>query len=205
MQQAIAHCTSYHDTPQAIAHATSYHDWVAEEGGGARKNIMIIQPHSNIAITTIIQYPTHPYHALTPLPSTRVVIPRLGDSSLLFLCSSPLFAFVFPSSLPCTIVSMDPTVALPLVMPGRFGVVCRPSIDHEGPFNRGTHCVTLIPTKLVLREWAELIVENWNNARWSSWSPYRSVVVVYCDENEVVFADESKRRYYLSRSCFILS
>ena len=51
---------------------------------------------------------------------------------------------------------MDPTVALPLVMPGRFGVVCRPAPDSEGPFDEGTHCVTQIPTKEILREWAEL-------------------------------------------------
>ena len=31
---------------------------------------MIIQQQSNIAITTMIQYTKHPYHAFTPLPST---------------------------------------------------------------------------------------------------------------------------------------
>ena len=157
---------------------------------------MTIQSHSNITITTIIKYPKHHYHALTPLPSTRVVIPRPSDSSLLFLCSLPLFAFVFPSSLLCTIVSMDPTVALPRVMPGRFGVVCRPSLDSEGPFDQGTHCVTVVPTKAVLREWAELIVENWDNSRWSSWSPHRSVVVRYYDLDEDPLVDGSEEYYH---------
>ena len=35
---------------------------------------------------------------------------------------------------------MDPTVALPLVMPGRFGVVCRPSLHSDGPLDEGSHC-----------------------------------------------------------------
>ena len=90
---------------------------------------------------------------------------------------------------------MDPTVALPLVMPGRFGVGCRVSPYSEGPFDQGAHCVTVIPAKEVLREWAELIVENWNNARWSSWSPYRSVVVRYADLDEDFLVDGSEEYY----------
>ena len=91
---------------------------------------------------------------------------------------------------------MDPTAALPLVMPGRFGVVCRPSPYSDGPFDQGTHCVTVIPAKAVLREWAELIVENWNNARWSSWSPHRSVVVRYYDLDEDPLVNGSEEYYH---------
>ena len=91
---------------------------------------------------------------------------------------------------------MDPTVAFPRVMPGRFGVVCRPSLDSEGPFDEGTHCVTVVPTKAVLREWAGLIVENWNNSRWSRWSPHRSVVVRYYDLDEDPLVDGSEEYYH---------
>ena len=156
---------------------------------------MIIQQHSNIATATVIQYPKQPYHALTPLPSTRVVIPRLGDSSLLSLCSLPLFAFAFHSSLLCTIVSMNATVALPLVMPGRFGVLCKPSPYSHGPFDEGTHCVTVIPRQAVLRKWARLIVEHWDS-RWISWSPHRSVVVRYFDLGEDPLVNGSEEYYH---------
>ena len=87
---------------------------------------------------------------------------------------------------------MDPTAALPLVMPGRFGVLCRPSSDYEGPFDEGWYCVTVIPSIAVLREWAELIVEHWPIVRWAFWSPFRSVVVRYVDLDEypLVFGEE---------------
>ena len=91
---------------------------------------------------------------------------------------------------------MDPTVALPLVMPGRFGVVCRLSLDCEGPWDQGTHCVTMIPTKAVLREWAELLAENWDNVRYDDYSPYRSVVVRYCDLDEDFLVDGSEEYYH---------
>jgi len=74
---------------------------------------------------------------------------------------------------------MDPTAALPLVMPGRFGVLCRPSPDCEEPFGEGYSCVTMIPTKALLREWAGLFVEHWPIAHRFFWSPFRSVAVRY--------------------------
>ena len=87
---------------------------------------------------------------------------------------------------------MDPTVALPLVMPGRFGVLCKPSSYSHGPFDEGTHCVTVIPRQEVLRKWAELIVEHWPIVPWAFWSPFRSVVVRYVDLDEypLVFGEE---------------
>ena len=87
---------------------------------------------------------------------------------------------------------MDPTAALPLVMPGRFGVLCRPSPDSDGPFDEEWYCVTVIPTIAVLREWAELIVEHWPIVRCAFWSPFRSVVVRYVDLEEypLVFGEE---------------
>ena len=91
---------------------------------------------------------------------------------------------------------MDPTAAMPLVMPGRFGILCAPMPDTEEPFGEGYNCVTMIPTIAVLREWAELIVENWNNARWSSWSPHRSVVVRYYDLDEDPLVNGSEEYYH---------
>ena len=97
---------------------------------------------------------------------------------------------------------MDPTVALPLVMPGRFGVVCRISPYSEGPFNEGTYCVTLIPTKEILQEWAELIVEDWNNnIRYCGYSPYRSVVVWYFDANVYGFHRAGEEGLYDLTAC----
>ena len=154
---------------------------------------MIIQQQSNIAIKTIIQNPKHPYRAYTPLPSTRVVIPRLSDSSLFSLCSLPLLASAFPSFLLYNLVSMARSAALPLVMPGRFGVLCSPSPDSEGPFDQGTHCVTVIPKRVTLEEWAELIVACWEEGPFSyGWSPYRSVAVRYFDANDnpIVYREE---------------
>ena len=78
---------------------------------------------------------------------------------------------------------MDRNAAVPLVMPGRFGILCKPSPYHAGPNDEGTHCVTLIPTKEVLHQWAQFIVANWDNARYCGWSPCRSVVVRYFDAN----------------------
>ena len=100
-----AHATSYRTLHKLPRHSTNYctrHKLPClgsmRRGGEAQKNIMIIQQQSNIAITTIIQYTKHPYHAFTPLPSTRVVIPRLGESSLFRLSTSAVTrrARVFP-------------------------------------------------------------------------------------------------------------
>ena len=91
---------------------------------------------------------------------------------------------------------MDPTAALPLVMPGRFGVVRRPSLYSDGPFDEGTHCVTVIPTETILHEWAELIVENWDNDRYCGWSPHRSVVVRYFDLDEDPLVNGSEEYYH---------
>ena len=72
-----AHATSYrtlHKLPRQSTNYCTRHKLPClgsmRRGGEARKNIMIIQQQSNIAITTIIQYTKHPYHAFTPLPST---------------------------------------------------------------------------------------------------------------------------------------
>ena len=91
---------------------------------------------------------------------------------------------------------MDRSPAVPLVMPGRFGVLCSPSPYSQGPFDEGTHCVTLIPTQGILSEWAELIAENWNNARYCGWSPCRSVVVRYfnANVNGSLYSDEYYHR-----------
>ena len=82
---------------------------------------------------------------------------------------------------------------MPLVMPGRFGVLCSPSPDSEGPFDQGTHCVTVIPKRVTLEEWAELIVACWEEGPFSyGWSPYRSVAVRYFDANDnpIVYREE---------------
>ena len=87
---------------------------------------------------------------------------------------------------------MDPTAAVPLVMPGRFGVLCRPSPDCEEPYGEGYSFVTMIPSKTVLREWAELFVEHWPVAHQLFWTPFRSVVVRYVDLDEypLLFGEE---------------
>ena len=79
---------------------------------------------------------------------------------------------------------MDPTAALPFVMPGRFGILCTPIPEAEEPFGEGYDCVTMIPTIAVLREWAELIVGHWPIVPWAFWSPFRSAVVRYVDLGE---------------------
>ena len=97
---------------------------------------------------------------------------------------------------------MDPTVALPLVMPGRFGVGCRISQCSEGPFSEGTYCVTLIPTKEILQEWAEFIVEDWsNNIRYCGYSPYRSVVVWYYGADVYGFHRAGEEGFYDLIAC----
>jgi len=90
---------------------------------------------------------------------------------------------------------MDRSAAVPLVMPGRFGVLCKPSPYSHGPFDEGTHCVTVIPRQAVLRKWAELIVEHWDS-RWISWSPHRSVVVRYFDLGEDPLVNGSEEYYH---------
>ena len=90
---------------------------------------------------------------------------------------------------------MDPTVALPLVMPGRFGVLCKPSPYSQGPFDEGSHCVTVIPRQAVLRKWARLIVEHWDS-RLISWSPHRSVVVRYFNLGEDPLVNGSEEYYH---------
>ena len=67
-------------------------------------------------------------------------------------------------------------------MPGRFGVLCMATESHEGPFEEGPNCVTLVPRPEHLAAWAKSIVDDWDKDRGEySWTPYGSVVVRYFD------------------------
>ena len=96
-----AHSASYrtlHKLPRPSTNYCTRHKLPClgsmRRGGEARKNIMIIQQQSNIAITIITKQPTHAYRELSPLPSTlKPAVRIVPGSSAEFTSAFPLLFF----------------------------------------------------------------------------------------------------------------